>query len=70
MDIRSQVEFTFISSHKGGQHTNGPDYGVVQCEHGLTGVVVQIQTRSGFGPHKARDLCMDLIELVVSEIEK
>ena len=68
-DIRSQVEFTFLTSHKGGQHTNGPDYGVIRCEHGLTGVVVEIQTRSRFGPHKARELCLTLIELAVAEID-
>ena len=68
-DIRSHVEFTWLTSRRGGQHTNGPDYGVMRCEHGLTGVVVEIQTRSRMNQHKARDLCLVLIELAVAEID-
>ena len=63
------ITFGFISSHRGGQHTNGPDYGIVTGAHDLTGVRVEVQTRSGFGPHKARSLITALIDLAVQEIE-
>lgn len=62
------IKYGFISSHKGGQHTNGPDYGVVTAEHELAGVKVEVQTCSRLGPHKARMLCQDLVELAVQEM--
>ena len=62
------IVFGFRSSHgKGGQHTNGPDYGVVTGTCEISGVRVEIQTRSGFGPHKARDLIETLIALANQE---
>lgn len=61
------IKFGFISSHRGGQHTNGPDYGIVTAEHELAGIRIEIRTRSGFGPHKARDLAATLIDLAVQE---
>lgn len=67
MDFREQITFTFISSHKGGQHTNGPDYGVVRCEHGLTGNAVEIQTHSRMRQHQARDLAISLLELAAEK---
>lgn len=62
------ITYGFITSHKGGQHTNGPDYGIVTAEHELAGVRVSVQTAPRFGPHKARMLCQDLIELAVQEM--
>lgn len=62
------VRFGFASSHKGGQHTNGPDYGTVVAEHEVAGVKVEIQTSRRFGPHEARELESSLISLAVSEI--
>lgn len=66
MSFRDQVKFTFISSHKGGQHTNGPDYGILRCEHGLTGNAVEIQTHSRLRQAEARELAMALLEMAVS----
>lgn len=62
------IRYGFISSHKGGQHTNGPDYGVVTAEHELAGVKVEIQTNSRVRSRDARELARNLIELAVSEI--
>lgn len=67
MSFRDQVTFTFITSHKGGQHTNGPDYGVVRGEHGLTGNAVEIQTRPGMYQHLVRDLIVTLLEMAEGE---
>lgn len=65
----SPYVFGFISSHaKGGQHTNGPDYGKVTIRHDLAGIYMEIQTRSGFGPHKARDLGLTLVDLAIGEM--
>lgn len=62
------IAYGFVTSHKGGQHTNGPDYGTVTAEHELAGVKVSVQTTPRFAPHKARMLCRDLIELAVQEM--
>lgn len=62
------IVFGFRSSHaKGGQHTNGPDYGVVTGECELSGVRIELQTRPGFGPHKAREMITGLIALANQE---
>lgn len=63
-----KIKYGFISSNKGGQHTNGPDYGVVTAEHELTGVRIEIQTRNRFGQHAARTLAAALIDIAVCEI--
>lgn len=62
------VRFGFVSSYKGGQHTNGQDYGTVIAEHEAAGVKVEIQTSRRFGPHKSRELAEALIGLALSEI--
>lgn len=62
------ITYGFITSHKGGQHTNGPDYGTVTAEHELAGVKVSVQTSRRFGPHKARTLCAALVDLAIQEI--
>lgn len=63
------IKYGFVSSHKGGQHTNGPDYGIITAEHELAGIRIEIQTRSRFGPHRARDLATALIDLAIQETE-
>lgn len=63
-----EIRFGFISSHRGGQHTNGPDYGVVTAEHELAGVKVEIQTSRRLDPHKARALAGTLVEMAIVEI--
>lgn len=65
-----EIKYGFISSHRGGQHTNGPDYGVFTAEHELAGVKVEIQTCARMTQHKARDLCRCLVQLAVSEIRQ
>ena len=62
------VRFGFVSSYKGGQHTNGPDYGTVIAEHEAAGVKIEIQTSRRFSPHKSRELAEALIGLALSEI--
>jgi len=53
----------FISSHKGGQHTNGPDYGVVRATD-VDGNAVEVQTRPRRHAHEARELAITLLELL------
>lgn len=65
-----EIVFGFISSRKGGQHTNGPDYGVVTAEHGLAGVKVEIQTSRQLAPHKARELASTLVEMAIEEMRQ
>lgn len=65
----SPYVFGFISSHaKGGQHTNGPDYGKVTIRHDLAGIYMEVQTHSRLGPHKARDLGVTLVEMALPEV--
>lgn len=63
-----EIKYGFISSHRGGQHTNGPDYGIVTAEHELAGVKVEIQTSCRMPPHKTRTLAGALIDLAIQEI--
>lgn len=65
-----EIKFGFISSHKGGQHTNGPDYGVVTAEHEVAGVRVEIQTCHRTQPHKARMLAGTLVEMAIAEMRQ
>lgn len=62
------VTYRMRSSHKGGQHTNGPDYGTVVADHEAAGVKIEIQTSRRFGPHKSRELAEALIGLALAEI--
>jgi len=60
------IEFGFISSHaKGGQHTNGPDYGKLTARS-LEGVYVEIQTHQGMPPHLARKLATEAVKRILS----
>nr|MCB7500353.1 hypothetical protein [Enterobacter roggenkampii] len=63
-----EIKYGFISTHKGGQHTNGPDYGTVTAEHEVAGVRVEIQTSRRLDPHKARALAGTLVEMAIAEI--
>lgn len=53
----------FISSHKGGQHTNGPDYGVIRVSD-FDGNAVEIQTRPRRSGHQAREMAFALLGLL------
>jgi hypothetical protein len=53
----------FITSHKGGQHTNGPDYGVIRVTD-TDGNAVEIQTRPTRRPAEARETAITLLELL------
>lgn len=63
-----EIKYGFISSHRGGQHTNGPDYGIVTAEHELAGVKIEVQTSRRFRMHEARALCTALVDLAIQEI--
>ncbi|WP_433935216.1 hypothetical protein [Brevundimonas diminuta] len=67
-----EIRFGFISMWhgKGGQHTNGPDYGVVTAEHELAGVKVEIQTCTRVPQHKARLLAGTLVQMAVEEMRQ
>ena len=62
------ITFGFLSSHRGGQHTNGPDYGAVTAKHELAGVRVEIQTSQRLNPYKARELAATLVEMAIVEM--
>lgn len=65
-----EIKYGFISSHKGGQHTNGPDYGIVTAEHEAAGVKIEIQTCPRVQPHKARLLAGTLVEMAIEEMRQ
>ena len=68
--MSDQIKFGFITSRgKGGQHTNGPDYGKVTAENEAFGIRIEIQTCSSFGQHKARDLAASLLELAAGDMK-
>ena len=69
--MREHIVFGFVSSHaKGGQHTNGPDYGIVTGQCDLLGLRVEVQTFQRLNQHKARDLIISLMELAAPEIDR
>ena len=63
---------TYVSDSygKGGQHINGPDYGVFRCEHEMTKTAVEIHSYQARGPHKARELAIMLCKMAVEEMGK
>ena len=65
-----EIKFGFISSRRGGQHTNGPDYGIVTTEHEAAGVRVELQTCPRIHPHKARLLAETLVEMAIEEMRQ
>ena len=63
---------TYISDHvgKGGQHTNGPEFGVYRCEHPATRTAVEIHSYQARSPHRARELAVTLCAMAVEEMIK
>lgn len=63
-------KFTFTSDQltRGGQHTNGPDFGVWRCEHMLTRTAVEAHTSWTKHSHEVRELTRMLCEMAVKEI--
>ncbi len=63
---------TYTSDHlgKGGQHTNGPDYGVYRCEHQATRTAVEVHSYQARGAHRARELALTLCAMAVDEMTK
>ena len=69
--MREHIVFGFVSSqNKGGQHTNGPDYGIVTGQCDLLGLRVEVQTFQRLNQHKARELIISLMELAAPEIDR
>ena len=70
MDRPDGFKLTFTSEKygRGGQHTNGPDYGIMRCEHEPTRTVVEIQTQVARSPHRARELALTLCKMAVEEM--
>ena len=66
----NDLELSFISSHvKGGQHTNGPDYGKVTVRS-PEGVYLEIQTHPTLPSHLARQLAIEAVECILSKSRK
>ena len=63
-----RITWTSDKYGKGGQHTNGPDYGILRAEHLPTRTAVEIDSSEVRGQHRARQLAMMMCELAVSEI--
>ena len=63
-----KITYTSDTYGKGGQHTNGPDYGVYRCEHEPTKTAVEVHSYQTQGAHKARSLALVLCEMAVKEI--
>lgn len=68
--MTEDYKFTFTSDQRvaGGQHTNGPDFGVWRCEHLPTKTAVEVHTSWTHRPHRARELTRMLCEMAVQEI--
>lgn len=64
-----KITYTSDTYGKGGQHTNGPDYGVVRIEHEATRTAVEVHTHEARSPHRARELALALCQMAVAEIE-
>ena len=64
------VKYSYVSRQDvGGQHTNGPDYGLLKCTHILTGTSVEIDTYLTRGQHKARELGLICLSLILEELK-
>jgi hypothetical protein len=63
---------TFISDQRsrGGQHTNGPDFGLFRCEHDETRTAVEIHSVQTRNAHAARELAIVLCTMAVEELDK
>jgi protein subunit release factor B len=61
---------TYVSDSygKGGQHTNGPDYGVYRCEHEATKTAVEVHSYQARNAHRARELALTLCAIAVEEL--
>lgn len=66
----AEYKFSYVSdTHgKGGQHTNGPDYGILRCEHEPSRTAVEVHTHTARGQHRARTLALTLCQMAVAEI--
>ena len=62
------LTYTSDTFGKGGQHTNGPDYGIYRCEHVPTKTAVEVHTHNTRSPHRAREFVVELCAMVVSEL--
>ena len=65
------IKFIYTSrTHgKGGQHTNGPEYGILHIKHLPTKTSIELDTYLTRGQHKARELGLTLIELILKELK-
>ena len=64
------VSYVSDTHGRGGQHTNGPDYGVYRCEHEATKTAVEVHSYQARGAHKARELAIMLCAMAVEEMGK
>jgi protein subunit release factor A len=65
-------KITYVSDTygRGGQHTNGPDYGLFRCEHAGTRTAVEVHSHEARSQHKARELALMLCAMAVEELSK
>lgn len=65
------VKFSYESHTRslGGQHTNGPDYGIFKCEHLPSKTVIEVDTYLTRGQGRARSLCLDVLSLILDELK-
>lgn len=63
-----KITFTSDQAGRCGQHTNGPDYGIVRCEHVPSRTAVEIHTHQARTPHRARNLALTLCQMAVGEM--
>lgn len=71
MDKHGAYTITFTSDQRGlgGQHTNGPGYGLFRCEHDETRTAVEINTVQTRTPGVARKIAIKLCEMAVWELD-
>lgn len=71
-EMAEAYKLTYVSDTygKGGQHTNGPDYGVMRCTHELTQTAVEVHTYHARGAHKAREMALMLCRMAVGDLAR
>lgn len=70
--VSEDFNTTYVSDTygRGGQHTNGPDHGIVRVEHTPTRTAVEVHTREARSRYNARELAMTLCRMAVSDISR
>lgn len=69
MDLLLGYKITFIDDQAGhSMRTNGPERGIIRCEHIASRTAVEVHTRQARSSHRARELAVTLCGMAVEEL--